>query len=589
MALVIGQWYEYTGTPSSSTTTNAGGVDVMLVSQNSTTGTSLVRVRPWAKKLSGTGIYKLDAQTMTISVNNQSQVSQTKYDLRNQTNNTKLYLKDSYPFLKYSGSGYLLDGAYVYDFTVQHDSSGNANAIPLYALIPLQNSASGRNHIVNTTIDLPQILVKSTCVWSANYIGDPIYITITKPKPEYTSTLRIQFDAGVAYPIATKTSDTSIEFNFTEQQLSQLLSNYSSQKQATAQLVLTTFNGDTSLGSNTYTFTMNIKLESPTVTATIIDTNTTTTTLTGDNTKIIAYYSKPKVTINATPKNGATISFYYMSWDTYYSNTQETTLEDGVTWYEMLVQATDSRDLSTTTTYNLSTLNKWVNYFNVGISSINLHRLETTSNTVKLELQGNWFNQSFGATNNNLTLKFRYKESGGTFSSYTTLTPTISGSTFEFNGNLGTNFNYQKAYQFEVVVSDALSSVSRTIDVSKGISIIRVADDYVDVRGELRIEGTDMDTYINNSFMIVSQTISIGAISSQDGSYDNQVNITPQTGYTPIGIIGVNASGAVSASLTIPKIYIDNGKIVYSIFNSNIYGATANDTIIEVKILFIKG
>ena len=160
--LEIGVWYEYIGTPSAATTTNAGGIDLMIVSQDTVNNTSLIRIRPWIKKISGTGNYNLNSKTMTVKVGTETLTTVTKYDLRNQTNGEKLYLADSYPFLKYSGNGYLLDGQYVYDFTVNHNSNGTATDISVYAFIPMLNTASGKNHIVDITICQSDILKEPT-------------------------------------------------------------------------------------------------------------------------------------------------------------------------------------------------------------------------------------------------------------------------------------------------------------------------------------------------------------------------------------------------------------------------------------------
>ena len=66
----IGQWYTYDGTPTSSTSTHKAGIDVKVVSQNEINRTSLVRVRPWIMKLSGSGFWNYTNKTMTIEVNN---------------------------------------------------------------------------------------------------------------------------------------------------------------------------------------------------------------------------------------------------------------------------------------------------------------------------------------------------------------------------------------------------------------------------------------------------------------------------------------------------------------------------------------
>lgn len=82
-------------------------------------------------------------------------------------------------------------------------------------------------------------------------------------------------------------------------------------------------------------------------------------------------------------------------------------------------------------------------------------------------------------------------------------------------------------------------------------------------------------------------TIPIGTISSQDGKYDQEFNLETINNYKPMGIVGVNTTGPYSASLTIPKIYINNNKILYSVFNSSTTNTTDLTTSIEVTILFM--
>lgn len=578
MALVVGQWYEYVGTPSASTSTNKGGVDVMVVSQNPTTNTSLLRIKPWAMKCSGTGNWKLDAQTMTIKANNSSVTAQTKYDLRNQTNNEKLYLTDSYPFLKYSGSGYLLDGEYVFEFTINHDTEGKATGIPIYALIPLLNTGSGKNHIVDTTIDLPQIPRKSTCVWSANYIGDPIYITISRASTSFTSTVLLQFDIGnddwLSFTVASKTSSDSITYSLSSANLKTVLGYFTTVKQATAKIVLETYSGSTSIGTNEYTFTMNIKQENPTVSATIVDTNSVTTALTGDSSKIVKYISKPKVTISATPKNEATIKSYSLAWGNNLSQTKETTLSS-VDNSSLTVTATDSRNLTGTTSYNLSSLSKWIEYIKIAYTKLNLYRTESTSNTIKLDVSGNWFNQSFGAKSNTLTLKYRYKEASGSYSSYVTLSPTKTNNTFNLSATLGTEFDYQKAYQFEFIISDLVMSITSNIDISKGTPIIRVGEDYLSVNGALNVSETGVFTNgIRNQRLNgghgTSGYMHVCDI-SHTGTYVNQFITFDVLQRNRMGSVSINlASSGTVGALTVRNIRKTGNIGVHYIISNNV-------------------
>ena len=72
-------------------------------------------------------------------------------------------------------------------------------------------------------------------------------------------------------------------------------------------------------------------------------------------------------------------------------------------------------------------------------------------------------------------MKYRYKLStSSTWSSYTNLTPTKSGNTYS-NGSsalvLGTIFDYTKEYDFELVASDKLQTITYATKVTQGIPV----------------------------------------------------------------------------------------------------------------------
>ncbi len=500
MNLTVGNWIEIVGTPVSSTTTNKAGLNVLLVSQDVINNTSLVRVIPWIMKTGGSGSWNYDTSTMKLNVGDKNTTTQIKYDLQGQTNNNKLYLKNSYPFYKYSGTdGYLSEsGTYTYDFTIKHDDEGKALKIPIYAFIPLDNgSSSARNHVVDTTLNLPTIPRKSSCVWNLSYIGDPMYITITKATTSYTSSLKIVWEtessSTVGEVIKTKTSNTSITYNITSDVLKNLLKSNPTSHQVTATLTLDTYSSDTLIGTNEYKFTVPIKQINPDVSVAVVDTNQATIALTGSSSKIVRYISKPKVTITATPKQEATIKTYNCTWDNNISNTKETTLSN-ISTKTFTVSATDTRDFSTSKSITLS---NFIEYIKINYTKFDLGRPESTSNTINLNIAGVWFNQSFGSKSNALSLKYRYKESGGTFSSYVSLSPTKTNNNFSLSTTLGTSFSFEKAYQFEFVINDSLMSITTVVDISKGTPIIRISETKVKIGGE--ISATKFNGYTLNS------------------------------------------------------------------------------------------
>ena len=489
----IGQWYSYTGTPTSSTSSQSAGIDVMVVSQNQINNTSLVRIRPWAIKTSGSGGWNTSQQTLTIKANNSSKTSKTTYDFRKATTGTKNYLKNSNPFKRVSGSGTLVDGAYVYEFTIKHNDDGSKNNVPIYAYIPLYNSSSGRNWTVDIDIDLPKIPRANAVTYSYTTIGNPITININKSSSSFTTTLSIAFsvegteDKFADKIIAEKTSATQVIYNMEESFKNTLLSLNKNSQKVTAFLTVYTYSGDDLLAIKQYTFVVPLENTPPIVSATYIDTNSTTIALTGNSSKIVKYVSQPKVTITATPQQMADIVSYSTILGNSSSTTKETTFVNGIDSNILQVSAKDSRKWVGNVSYDIT--ENYIDYIKLGYEKFTLERPETTSNTINANINGVWFNGNFGVSTNTLELKFRYKEKDGSYGEYQTINLVKADNTFSFNGSLGDIYNYQKQIDFEFVLTDKLMSVIATFNVEKGESIIRVAETYVLIRGDLNVEG----------------------------------------------------------------------------------------------------
>jgi hypothetical protein len=72
---------------------------------------------------------------------------------------------------------------------------------------------------------------------------------------------------------------------------------------------------------------------------------------------------------------------------------------------------------------------------------------------------GNYFNQSFGAVSNTLTVQYRYKVSGGVYSSWASMTATKSGNTYYATADFVIpNFNQSLYYVFEARAVDKLDT-----------------------------------------------------------------------------------------------------------------------------------
>ena len=223
--------------------------------------------------------------------------------------------------------------------------------------------------------------------------------------------------------------------------------------------------------------------------------------------------SNAKITTTATGKNSATIASIQVSCAGKTGTGANLTL-DAVESNIFTISVTDSRGFVTTTTVT-KTL---VMYVKCAITSIGLERLSTTSNTIKMNAIGQFFNASFGSSSNTLTLKFRYKQKGGSWSSYATLTATKSGNKFTYSGNLGTNFNFQQEYEFEIVASDLLVASTRNITVTRGIPIIDIGENDVNINGDFLINEQSIFALLNNKENIKAKFDgSIGADNTEEG------------------------------------------------------------------------
>lgn len=520
----IGQWYTYNGTPASSTSTHKAGIDVMVVSQNQINNTSLVRIRPWIMKLSGSGFWNYNSQTMTIKANNVSRTTKTQYDFREATTDDKEYLTSNYPFKRISGSGSLVSGAYVYDFTITHDDDGS-KTIPIYALIPL-SSSNGVNWTVDRDIELPTIPRANTLKCSYTTLEKPIKFSISKASSKFTSTINLSFYKENSVQLVglgdifTKTSSTSLTYTLTEEQLNKVLSYNKTKNIVVAFVSIITYNGSTQLGSNSYLFNIPLKQTNPIVSATYEDTNATTIALTGSSSKIVKYVSQPKVTITATPQQQADIVSYSTIWGNSSSTTQETTFINGIDSNILQVSAKDSRKWVGNISYDIT--ENYIEYIKLGFEKFTLERPETTSNTINANLNGIWFNGSFGVSTNTLELKFRYKEKDGAYGEYQSLTLTTEGNTFSFNGSLGDVYNYQKQYDFEFVLSDKVMSLITTFNVTSGESIIRIAETYVRILGDVRHKGNyELEGNANISGTLSLASVLLHDFIVEEGNNDN--------------------------------------------------------------------
>lgn len=313
-------------------------------------------------------------------------------------------------------------------------------------------------------------------------IGDSTVINIERASDSFTHKLTYQFgnSSGV---IVDRTSSISVGWTPNANDFHNQIPNSIS---GIGTITCQTYSGNILVGTSTCNFTAYVTQANPTVSASIEDTNSSTINLTGNSSKLIKYFSKPRVVIGAVANKGASIVAFKTVLADGQSSESQTTVFPKIDAQTITVSAKDSRGWSNIVAYNP----EFVNYLKLAFTNIDVNRTESTSNTIYANVYGNYFNQTFGAINNNLSMKWRYKLSASSdWNNYTDITANILNNSFSFDAELGSNFDNNNDYDFEFIISDKLMTVSTgVITVSKGTGIIDIYSDSVQINGDILLE-----------------------------------------------------------------------------------------------------
>ena len=213
-----------------------------------------------------------------------------------------------------------------------------------------------------------------------------------------------------------------------------------------------------------------------------LDSNATTVALTGSNTKFIQGYSNLQITVDAkaTAQKGAilgnnTYIFEVPSETTQYANQSDslnfvkTFTTIGYNTYNLKV--IDSRGAQLTIP---KTLTDWTTYSAPAISALSVTRQNGSDADILLEFSGTYTDWTGLSTTNSIqTARFRYKEVGGSYGSYTSITlSTNTGGSFTRTSYNAVDLDISKSYEFEIEVIDRLASTTQTQIVPAGVSLI---------------------------------------------------------------------------------------------------------------------
>ena len=396
-----------------------------------------------------------------------------------------------------STSDYTVGFSPVTSEAIYHDDDGTKTINITFTLVDCTISSVGfdatDNQSASVSVALTAIPRASSIAATDANIGSVSTITVNRKSSAYTHTIQYVFGSLSGYITAdggvssspVKMSATSIGWTIPTEFYTQI----PNAKTGTGTLIVTTYSGDTQIGSAAscgFTVTAAQSACTPSVSGTVVDTNETTLALTGDENVLVRFYSDVLATITAAAKNSASIASKSIAGTAVTGDTRTiSAVETGI--FEFA--ATDSRGYSNSVKVT-KTLIEYIKLTNNATAT----RDDPTSGAATITLKGDYFNGSFGAVDNELTAKYRI-DSG----EYVDVTDSLVVSDNTYTASIPlTGMDYQLDFSIEVVVSDKLNTnASKTLPLLRGIPIANWSEDYWRF---------NVNTYVGNFLRLWSDT-----------------------------------------------------------------------------------
>lgn len=269
----------------------------------------------------------------------------------------------------------------------------------------------------------------------------------------------------------------------------------------------------------------------PSLNPTVEDVNSMTLALTGDKNTFVRYYSYANYSIGANPSKGATLTYQQIACGSKISTTPTGTLY-GIEKGTFLFTVADSREL-----INSAVLEKkFIDY--VKLTSNVVKNGASSDGSISFTISGNYFNGTFGAVANTLTVKYRYKSSSGSYGAWITTTATLKENTYEADVTV-TGLDYTETYTIQAQSTDKLSNITSAECVIKILPIFDWSDG--DFNFNVPVSYTDED---GNSYSITNAVKNLesadldslpslaGVINAMTNRYELTVEATPRANWS---------------------------------------------------------
>lgn len=411
-------------------------------------------------------------------------------------------------------TGALLTGAKLWNGDkIKITFSPQANYKIISSIVNGSSFVSGNTHTVTSNVTVKataQPLASEISATDAN-IESASTIVVTRYDSSYTHTITYTF-GSLSGTIVKNSVQTTISWTVPSQFYSQIPNSPTGR----CTLVCSTYSGDTLLGSDSYSITVTAAKDlcSPSIVGTVMDVDPTTTTLTGDSSILIRYKSDVLCEVNASSKNASKLTDVKINGSSI--GDSETWSQSDISSNEFVFSATDSRGYSTSMTVKP----EMIPYVRLTINPV-LERPSPTTGEVTITFNGNYYNGSFGAYDNTLTIRYRYrKTTDPAFGEWHDVPPSgyaIGVSTYYTQSpvSLGSDFDYKCSYVFEVQAYDgadnaSLDTVSVICPIQKGLPVFDWGEDDFNFNVTVKIRDVNIfDVFypVGSVYTSVSSTI----------------------------------------------------------------------------------
>lgn len=219
--------------------------------------------------------------------------------------------------------------------------------------------------------------------------------------------------------------------------------------------------------------TMTLINYTPTLSPTVVDQGSLSTTLTGDPDTIIRYYNTCNAVSNATARKEATISNIEITCGS------KSRTSDGMLGYvdsgTFVFTVTDSRGYSASQTVTKTLIEYIPLTCNL---STNSDIVDGNTANINISVSGNYFEGSFGAVDNSLTVEYRYKTNTDNYPTdsdgndvWTSITATVVDGKYTATTTIE-GLNYANSYTFQARANDAITEY--TGDVTAREQVVRI-------------------------------------------------------------------------------------------------------------------